>query len=291
MLRDQPSARRRPRRALQEIEYKGLLRWAYLQLYAEDPGFRDALSALYTAHCAHWAGLLAQVQHFWQTDHLNWSFPVTSEQARQADAYRAAVASLAQRYGLDRLPDGEQVIHNWCRLTADLALSDGRAPAPQWFGQGEGWGGVYPDIGEVVSREEWRGPAVDGVQWRIVDERRAPLVHIAIQDEWDPRREPMAEAHERILATLTAQLDAELERLAADTEARGYVFYDTAPKAGQHLRWLFEHVALGKTYPELAARDLGWDGAHQTLANAVSKYARVLGVTLSRRPRGHSATV
>jgi hypothetical protein len=90
----------------------------------------------------------------------------------------------------------------------------------------------------------------------------------------------MAEARARILTALTAQLDGELERIAADAESRGYIFPDTAPKAGQHLRWLFEHVAHGTTYPELAKKArpavTPW-----SVANTANRYADLLGVRLA----------
>jgi hypothetical protein len=80
------------------------------------------------------------------------------------------------------------------------------------------------------------------------DEHRRPRVVVRLDEVWDPRHEPQSQARTRLLEAAIRQIDAGLERIAADAEARGYTFRDTTPKRGQHLDWLFEQVALKRSY-------------------------------------------
>jgi hypothetical protein len=106
-------------------------------------------------------------------------------------------------------------------------------------------------------------------------------VQIAFSDHWDPRTESLAQARRRLVAKATARIDAELERVVARTEALGYVFADTRPQRSKHLRWLFEHVAYGKSYGQLAREHLGsWTKA-SSIYNRVQPYAAELHIDLA----------
>ena len=289
--------RRRPLPALQGWEYRGRLRTAYLGLYADEPEFRTGLLRLYAEHCAGAEQELIRYFEFWRLQCHVQDRAILSAGRFQlmgppvpasggADRYVAAATDLAAQYGLDRLQEGVEELHAWCWSCAYISLQRRRPPDPTTFGWIRSYGGARPDIGDVVDRQEWVLPVADDVRVRVVDERRAPIVHAPpADDEWDARYEPMAVARGRIVAAWTAHLDAELQRLAAAAEAQGYVFHDVAPKARQHLRWLFEHVALQphRSYPELAAHDLGHADQQRSVENEVKKYAKLLGVNLARR--------
>jgi hypothetical protein len=301
-----PPRRRRPRPAVQPWEHRGALYAAYLRLYSADPDFRSALVRLYAAHCAGhelWvSGLLdlSQVRVFaWCHTVGQTSPPVegrpSPEVAEWASNYLSAVAELAKRWGLDRLHDvpasrdvsrrlgGEALIHDWCSLAAGLALLPGHpAPDPERFGW-VSWGGPRPDVGEVIERDKIPQTTKDGRKMVLEREYRAPLLRFPTGEVWDPRTETMAEARQRLLPLLEAHLDAELERIARDAERRGYVFHDTTPMVGRHLRWLFARIALHEQYPAIAKRDLGSPGLAKTVQNAVIRIAAQIGVDMPHR--------
>jgi hypothetical protein len=164
------------------------LRVAYLRFYAVDSAFRAALLSLYQEHCVGQEAILAGSWDLWQIERLSWpedtcpdGSPLPDE-AVWARAYLAAVGELAQHFGLDRLRDGDEEIHAWCQFTAHLRRIDDRPPDPATFGMHRGFGGARPEVGEVVRREVAQTRAPDGEAWTIIDEYRAPIVRVQIED-------------------------------------------------------------------------------------------------------------
>jgi hypothetical protein len=298
------TARRRPRPAYLPGEKRGRVTIGYLGLYAHDEAFGRALLGLYATHCTAQEPLLARMPDLWRVQQVAWRDSLEGDWAR---GYIAAVAEAVRTFGLDRLgeappgddqpeddqpeddfdggfrmPRGVEVIHSWCHLRASMAQASGPAWSPVMFADGVGFDVLRPDLGEVVRRDEFLVRGQGGEPVLLVDERREPVVRVRVDDRWDPREEPIAAARARLLATAARQVDAELERIAADAEAHRYEFPDTTPKARQHLRWLFEHVALKKSYYQIAQDRLGgWQRASRVY-NRVKPYADLLGIALGR---------
>jgi hypothetical protein len=211
--------RRRPGRGRQRWEADLSLRWRFGALYGAHEPFTEALGQLYEEHAS--------------------AVETEADEATSAFIrYEAAVREVAAAYGLDRFPDGAQLVDAWCRQRAADKQAGGPVLAPSQFHTVFIGAGAYPGFGEVVSRDEF---VVERPLGRVivVDERRRPIVRVAFESVWDARREPRADARKRLLAEAANQIDTELERLACQAEAAGYGFEDTAPKQAEHLRWLF----------------------------------------------------
>ncbi len=132
-------------------------------------------------------------------------------------------------------------------------MQTGRDWPPGWFFSVAHFGGMRTEVGEIVGRDEIPMSGPSGERLVIVDERRKPLVHIQIEDVWDPRTEPIAEARGRLLVEATQQIDAELQRIAADATERGYVFADRA-ETERDLTWLFWKTRHGLSYGRIVQR-------------------------------------
>lgn len=283
---------RRPRPARLDWEDRGHTRADYLWFYVEHPPFREALLALYANHAAGRETVLASRPEVWRIWELVWR---ETAEAEWAKTYLDAVHALAVAWGLDRLgpapprldekpnpSEGETYLHSWCAFSALDDLQRGAAPTPDSFLSQAGLGGSRPDIGEVVSRDEVivAEDADTRTRWVVVDERRRPLVRVQIEDEWDARMEPQPAARERLLNEATRQINAELERIAGMTEAVGYRFPGTRGKAADHLRWLFERVALKKSVKDIAREHLGGWFKAPTVRKALTHYAELVGVEI-----------
>jgi hypothetical protein len=304
--------RRRPKPAVMPWRQRTELQREYLQRYDAHEPFGRGLRALYDRYCSDAAWVVRTVPI--SLSYLS-TAPVGAAQPYSAEwaiTYREAIRQLAASYGLDRLmpalPDmpttpsmGEELIHQWCRLRAlrevgpylgasaptaemlgadpELFSSAFSASMPYVTNDPRAWQepgyADTPRLGEpvTITRKIPGGPEYS---YRSVQ----PVAHIDLDTPWDPRIEVRADARKRILGELARQLDAELERIAGEAEAAGYRFPDTAPERAKHLRWLFEHVALGRSYYEIAARDLAGPDLAPTVANQVSRYADLLGIRL-----------
>ena len=146
-------------------------------------------------------------------------------------AYVAAVRALPKRWGLDRLlpPNderGARLIHHWCQRRR---AAGGQRPVG-WLTAGLTEAEHVAEIGEVVARS-----VTDLGELVAVDELVRPVVRIEIVDEWDPERESRADAYKRLGAFAKEKIRDELDRLARDAEAKGYVFPDRAPKLQRDL--------------------------------------------------------
>jgi hypothetical protein len=279
---------RRPKPVQQPWERAGTLLLAYLKHYARHEPFCRALETLYGTHCAAapFETTLAETPELWRlrgTPH--------------ADAYRAALRDVAERFGLDRLrpsdgitgSGGEQLIHDWCRWRALEGFRDGgRTVPPEEFALMASASGGRPDIGEVVSVEQWQARSPSGETVAVVDERRAPIVRVLVESEWDPRTERQSGAEYRLLNEAKKVIRAELDRIAQDAQARRYVFADTANEEPEYVRWLFERAALGLRYQDIAPTEHA-----STVSKRVSEYAGKLGIDLHTkrvRPRQRRAS-
>jgi hypothetical protein len=284
------SARRRPQPARQPWEKRARATVAYLELYVEHTPFLEALQDLYEHYCRGSEELLALLGDLFAVRGLTLH---TGPTATWADAYLAALRATARRFGLHRLgapagrssnrfapSRGETFLHDWCHTRAFMAQSLGRDWPAENLPNSITHGGPRPSVGEIV-REVVPVTGPEGERALIVDDRQ-PLIHVHIDDRWDPRLEPMAKAQARLLAEAARQIRSELERLAVDAETRGYEFVDTSPKTREHLRWLFEHIALGMSYGQIAQEHLGGWYSAPTVYNQIKPYAELLDIRLGR---------
>lgn len=297
------STRRRVTPALTSEQERGFLRWAYLERYDADPDFGQALVALYDR----WTADIGELPfNWWELS----SRAVYGEAALAAGhappagheaiaRYVDEVEELARRFGLDQITGdgassrpslGVGLIHEWCRFRQWQAAR-GREWGPEDFSTGHGFGGWEPDIGELVRRETWLVEGPDG-RVAIVDEDRRPTIHVSFDDVWDPRRERLRDARRRLVRRATQAIKAELDRLAAEAEAKGYRFLDTAPNLQRDLDWLFWRVRAGLTYGQILERESELHGTERTgeqgteesaVRHAVTALAARVGVKLTRR--------
>jgi hypothetical protein len=256
-----PSSRRRPRPAAQPWEHEGALKYEYLSLYGLHEDFAEELDRLYRAHCIDHVELVLPAFTLWDLDEHRWR---ESRHEDWANKYISAIEALAVRFGLDRLEPGgggrfdpsggEQLIHAWCRERADYARWGHELTARQ-FAIGVTAGGGRPDAKDRL--------------------------YVELDDAWDPREERAAHARKRLMRAIGNRIDSEMERIARRAEAMGYEFHDTRPKEPEHLRWLFERVALKRTYGEIARKYLDSWALADTVSNAIKPYADRLRVDLS----------
>lgn len=273
--------RRRPRPASRPAFVQTYLRWRYLALYGAHAPFCEELLVF----ADRVAGEPAVAPLVAQYGNL---FDFTMQMKRRgpaaADAgtsYLTDLHALAAQWGLDRLgahagrpSDGEQVLHRWCSVRV---------------------GGANLPPSEIMTclAVADRLPDVDS--------------GISFQGTWQLMHESLSEARRRLLADFTRQLDARLERIATDAEAAGYVYADTAPKQGlparpqrtaraasecaatpstpaPYLYWLWEHVALGRTWAAIADETEAEPGGYvvwNVLYNRAAEVAKRVGVALS----------
>lgn len=254
------------------------LRSSLVGRIAADPEFAIALEELYEAYIPdlpelpHWSVLSDQVPLAEGPD----SGSPAAGNASDPAAYVAAVRTLAARWGLDRLigrdERGAKLIHDWCRYRRASGL-----PRPVgWLIHGLIEAEYVAEIGEVVARSE-----TDLGDVRVIDLLVRPVVRIQFEDEWDPQRESRAAARKRLGARADHEIQAELDRLTADAEAKGYRFVDQSPKLKRDLDWLFELMAKGATVEDLAVRTGRGDpvDAEGAVARAVQRIAERAGIS------------
>jgi hypothetical protein len=267
------------------------LRIRFIRLYAQHEPFQTGLAELFAQYVAPIEPLIAGTARLFALRSAG-SPHVPHPQRDEIATYLAGLHALAVQFGLHRLDastasdrtsaDGEQLIHNWCQLRADTKGQAGYAVEPRDFEIAYTAGRWIAPFGEVVSHvEEHIGTSPDGAPIVVVDEQRRPLVHVEIASEWDPRHEARAGARARLLAIAAQQIDAELEKIAGQAEKAGYSFPDTAPKLDEHLRWLFERVALGKSCQAIAAQRLGSWTKQDRVSHETKHLATRIGVRLA----------
>lgn len=168
--------------------------------------------------------------------------------------YANAVRVTAARFGVDRIPDGRQLIHAWCRERLRL---------------GEDWPPTEFSAGITVMGEV---PAVSTELTELAGAR------------WDPMRESWSAAQAR----LRRQVDDELERIAAEAERAGLVFHDSKPNLlTRDITWLYWRLRFRLSYAAIAKR-AGLQGADTTDRNpaervrrAVERAAKAMGLSLT----------
>ena len=258
---------------------RGRLRRMLIGRIASDPAFGAELRALYDTHVAplhelpHWVELPDYVS---PQSGLETAGPGFSDD-RAIIAYVAAVRALAARWGLDRLIEprrklGAELIFRWCqrRRRDDPELSVDRLV------EGFNVAGHIAEIGEVVS-------TLEGVT--LVDPIVRPIVHIAIDDKWDPERELRSTARKRLMRRAARKIRTELDRLQEDADAKGYVFPDTRPKLDRDLERLFQLMTGRATLGDLAARTAAGTGrgrrkVESGIHQSVARIAKRGGVSI-----------
>jgi hypothetical protein len=233
-------------------QFRGGVKVAYLERYAQHPDFVEALEALYSAHVTGEHRALLASAELWQMG------VVTRHPGDEwAAGYLEALSQLARRFGLDRLEPagrgwpsgGEEAIHNWCGLRARADLQGSPWRPPFWMVEA---GGAQPDV--------------DG------------RVEVHIEAEWRPDLESLGKAKERLLVEARRQIERQLADIAARAEAASLTFRDTRPKMREHLGWLFRHVALGESFDHIG----GGYTKGPDVYKQVKFYADLLGIPMGR---------
>jgi len=229
-------------------------RAALLALYGADAEVERALVELHDRHYLdrQWPHELVYVRIETRRDPDTGVF--LYPQGGAAEALLADLEATAQRFGLLHAFGKEYAcerLHEWCLLRRQMG----------------------PAIG---------GPelSMDGGHYTVpLDEREVAVT-------WRPDLEPRRVAEERAGAAVAAALD----RIRDDWAAAGWQFKDTAPKAPEHLRWLFLRLRHRWSYAEIArhvgiADDLDYQDPSKAVAKAVKAMAKKAGVCL---PDGNS---
>jgi len=246
------------------------LRLRLTNLWAQEPTFRRALSAVYARHCRNLPDVMARpvkaplLGHDVPTfanasasdvEALTWD-PDDGEAATWAAAYLAAIERMGARYGLRRwgwpggsadgvsaLSYGEMLIHRWCAMRA-----------------GSGFG---------PERFAW---AV-GAEAYFVPERTR-----ALEVRWDPQHETYDAARQRLRAALDHELSA--IRTAWTASPAGFAFRVPA-NTGRDLDWLYQRVRHQRTVSAIVALENGDSGDAPMVQKASKAMAERLGVELS----------
>lgn len=154
--------------------------------------------------------------------------------------------------------------------------------------------GRRPKVGEPVTVVTDVIEDENGERQAFSYEATCPVVHIHLDEPvnlvgWAgvPNfaiESPQA-ARTRLLTELKRQVNDELERIVGEMEDAGYVFEDVRTAQDQHLAWTFKHIALGQTYPDIAAHDkaLRDRSLAATVQRAVATTAATLGISLRTR--------
>jgi hypothetical protein len=278
-----PGAPRKPRRRSQPARTHWMSRAAartrFLMYHLEWPEFRAALLDLYAAHVVPAETILAQIELGDGAKGLSRVYELVldeTEHAPWASDYLAAIAGVANRFGLNRLrqnlagisghypaSEGEELIHIWCRFQAAHHVGLGLGPDVDVFHILAWPGGISPPLGESGTRV---------------------AVRIEINTEWDPSMERPSAVKARLRKLAKEQIDAQVQDIVERAEGLGYEFPDTHPKAGQHIHWLFEHVALGKSWGDIAQEWLDGRDLAPTVYNGAKPYADQIGVVLGPAP-------
>jgi hypothetical protein len=260
---------RRGRRAIKDREHQGFVRLEYLRNYDRDFRFNNALIEFYDRHWLPsrvWligAGDLYDVQ-YWDEDGIV---------GGEVRSFLEDLRRFAAQFGLDRLkpriPEaasalapsaGEALVFQWCQHRAG-ALRERRTWSPNRFSVG--MGPILTDYASPSGRLD-------------------TSMCVEINDQWDPRDEDFGKARKRLRSLAHQKIERELDRVAVQAESKGYTFPDTKPKARRNLRWLYEHVALGMSYGDLAAKHLEGPDQSNTIYNNVKPYADIIGIPLGR---------
>lgn len=297
--------RRTSGRATTPALERARLRRYYLELYAADPRFGDALVTLFNRHRKHllearnngllpgpeqlatWFGVTSR-RIVWDTTRAaGFEVPPGSEAIA---AYVDDVNRLAQRVGLDHIRDfpgerpsvGHRLVHEWCWYR----LVDPDHDPHLFGGAGHLDADWEPSFGEVLYRRTLGEIRVDGVAFPVVDGRRSAVVHVKLDVPWNPLYRSREQARRAISTELEGLLSAELDRIQDEATAAGLVVRDARPNTGRDIRWTWLRVRHGTSFEAICARteiasesrDASFDVS--TVRKAVDRMAGRLGVTL-----------
>lgn len=169
--------------------------------------------------------------------------------------YLRAVDEFVVQWGLDRLegpPGGGDYVNDWVMLRQRFPET-----TPSEFSTSRGWG---------------------------EPPRHLPtLVRIELSDDWSPRNESVRHAQRRLEEIASAAIRRQLEAIAAEAEAAGFSFHDTAPYRERDLDWIFELCTRGISVRELAE-------AHRESEDAVGQAVKRMANRLRIRRAGWFAT-
>ena len=268
---DKSKKRRRPRPAILPWERQAWLTVAFFGQYSTDKAFTNDLERLCFKHSA--ALVTLDACPVWS--HVQY---LGDQAPPGVEAYIRDLKSLAHRWGLDcfKTNHGFEALHSWCDLRRRFG---GRKVSTRSFGVGTGFGGGSPEVGEVVSREVFEAKGPSGTSGVIVDERRAPIIRVNIESEWQARNESFSAVRARLLEECARQIDQQLDELIEAHEKAGYLFLDRTPELATHLRWLFLRVAYRKHVQTIQDDEPDKRGATaDNIRKQTDKLAALLGI-------------
>ncbi len=259
--------RRRPAPAATPAEIQAQLIDQWLGLYASDPEFRhgrDGKTGLerfadeQALAVKHIIGLYGDEN---PGGYISWRRPSLGglEPTPMVANYVRNVETFTTLWNLHLLPShrGAAAVHAYCLAR----YRDGTEP--QYFGVGASQYLPFPQ--------------------QVLD----PRLTITHRDSWKPTDEAIRDAKVRILKALERQLDAELERIAAEHERGGFDFRDTSSQQRRHLWWTYQNVVMGRSTAQIAdAEALDERDARfleqKHIANTIRDMRAALGIPRSR---------
>lgn len=250
---------RRPSPARLPWQDAGELTSLLLRRYGADEEFGIQLEQVFSDH--------ADIIHALATaDAFVWPVVLGAALDGQPPGIREYVddlRDLALAWGLDRLPNGVQVLHVWCCY---------RAKMPD-FPVESLW---------TANHAGGEKPVLDDTSAFSL---RGHRIRITVEDAWDIDHEPRAEFERRMHQRLTDQLVIQMATVTDTAISAGYQWYDTEPKLERNIDWLFLDLAHCMNSTEIVKReeDDGRPVSKSTVDARLGDMKRRLGITPQSR--------
>lgn len=161
--------------------------------------------------------------------------------------YHADLLSILERNNLAQIPEAAESFHGWVKVSSDL-----RRKATATL---------------LTSFEDLKPPGFRDI-----------TVRVSINEEWLIDRDPRSRIRRRILAQLTEQLDAELDRIVAEHDH--WRWMDTEHGQALHIEWTCRRLK-GESVQHIADHPRKGDpGRGRTaISSATNKIAKTIGLT------------
>lgn len=244
--------RRIPSPAVSTTQEAWQLRQRLLCMYAENADFRQAVADLHKGHSQFLSFLSTLGEEYAESfspellislGHTVVTGGLLNGAYEEGEAYYHGLVSLVEGWGLHRLPEGMDFVHQHA-----VALASGD----------DGW-----SVGTVLTQES---PKVD---------RKIRLPEDEL--EWRYQEETAVEARARIIKLV----DEQMESVAQDLDKQGWRFPDVRHQEEQHIRWLFRHMALHHKHTDIAHDELGDGSLESSVRQTVYVVAKRCNIRLS----------
>lgn len=271
--------KRRPAPATTPSDERSHLIDLWLGLYTSDPDFRDGtadrtgIERFADSQAVAVEQIVGTYGDENAAGHVSWArlnagMPAFAE-------YVGKVESFAAEWHLHLLGErGYEAVHDYClarfhhgtqpehfdaarasRLRSPRPILDPRItlsldPSSEQTGNAVAVGRWVPewDSDDEESQKDSEGPLRwtfrEAVQRPVPEEqlKASRAARVGTSPTWNPILESMRDAKARILKDFENQLDAELQRIAAEHERAGFDFTDTSPELRRHLWWTYQQV-------------------------------------------------